>query len=135
MSKIDVGIVMPTFAALRAAVFPLFPKTLGGGISPVGARVKLFEVHLHWSGICPLSTMQHAKDIQYLRSPYPYIHIRITRSDCKVKQKLASHNREIIGGRWRLGSYQYRTERKIGRYLRTSLVADMSWFNVRHLIQ
>ena len=31
MCKIDEGIVIPNFAALRAAVFPLFAKNLSGG--------------------------------------------------------------------------------------------------------
>ena len=31
MCKIDKGIVIPNFAALRAAVFPLFAKNLRGG--------------------------------------------------------------------------------------------------------
>ena len=44
MCKIDKGIVIPNFAALRAAVFSLFAKNLRGGgypPPPVGARVKL----------------------------------------------------------------------------------------------
>ena len=44
MRRIDVGIVMSNFAALRAAVFPLFPKKTsgrGGYPRPVGARVNL----------------------------------------------------------------------------------------------
>ena len=43
MCKNDEGIVMPNFAALRAAVFPLSTKNLRGGADirpPVGARVK-----------------------------------------------------------------------------------------------
>ena len=44
MRKIDVEIFMPNFAALRAAVFPIFTKKLQGvdirRPPPVGARVK-----------------------------------------------------------------------------------------------
>ena len=42
MCKIDEGIVIPNFAALRAAVFPLSAKNLRGGrisAPPLGARV------------------------------------------------------------------------------------------------
>ena len=52
MCKIDERIVIPNFAALRAAVFPLSAKNLRGGADirpPVGARVKsLRTLGAHW---------------------------------------------------------------------------------------
>ena len=58
MCKKNEEIVMPNFAALRAAVFPLSTKTSGGGGGyppPVGARVKFLKVEVVRPNIVTLS--------------------------------------------------------------------------------